>query len=246
MIAAGLHRQPVPLNRDKHGRTALPLPVADWSAVGAINAVFLAAAEFGHAASDYPIVFIKAGQDASGAADYAPIAVFGLAAGENLYLDGPRWRATYLPMVMALYPFCVSRLPDNRYAVCVDEGWAGFANDGAGQRLFGDDGEPTEFMRKMQGELERLEGQVDQTRALGRRLAALDLLRERRFDATLPDGRKLSADGFFVVDEDRVRALPDATVLELHREGVLAAIHAHWVSLGQMRRLVAWRAERAA
>ena len=246
MISPELHRQPVPLSREKHARTVLPLPVADWAPVAKMNALFVAAAEFAHVASDYPIVFIKAGQDAQGAVDYAPIAVFGLAAGENLYLDGPRWRATYLPMVMASYPLCVSRLPDNRYAVCVDESWAGLANDGAGQRLFGDDGEPTEFLRKMQGELERLEVQVDQTRALGRRLAALDLLRERRFDATLPDGRKLSVDGFFVVDEERVRALPDATVLELHRDGVLGVIHAHWISLGQMRRLVAWRAERSA
>ena len=33
---------------------------------------------------------------------------------------------------------------------------------------------------------------------------------------------------------------------ELHRSGVLGLVHLHWVSLGNMRRLVDWHVERAA
>ena len=81
---------------------------------------------------------------------------------------------------------------------------------------------------------------------MSRRLAELGLLAEKRFDGTMPDGRKVSVDGFFMVDEDKLKALPDATLLELHRNGVLNLIHAHWMSLGQMRKLLMWRAERPA
>jgi hypothetical protein len=35
-------------------------------------------------------------------------------------------------------------------------------------------------------------------------------------------------------------------VYELHRNGMLALMHMHWVSLGNMRRLVDWHAERRA
>ena len=48
----------------------------------------------------------------------------------------------------------------------------------------------------------------------------------------------------FDVEEEKLRQLPEATVLELHRDGLLTFIHAHWVSLGQMRRLLEWRVAR--
>lgn len=244
MIVPGLHRKAVPLDRSKHARTVVRVPVQDWSPAAGLNALFVTAAECAQLACDHPVVFVKAGTDEQGAADYAPIAVFGMGAGENLFVDGGRWRGHQTPALMATYPFCVARTGEDRYAVCVDESYAGLAEEGPGERLFGDDGEPTEFTRRLQAELERLEAQINQTRAIGRRLAALGLLQERRFDATLPDGRKIAVNGFLVVDEARVKALPDAEILALHRDGLLGLIHAHWVSLGQMRRLVDWRLQR--
>jgi hypothetical protein len=244
MIIPELHRQPVAVNLDKHKTTALAVPVTDWRTVPALNAVFVSAAEMPQIAGEYAIFFINAGQNGQGGVDYAPIAVLGLAKGENLYLDGGRWRATALPAQLAMYPLCVARVDAERYAVCVDESWPGVAAGGPGQRLFGDDGAPTEFTRRMQAALEKMEGQIDQTRAVGRRLAELDLLRQRRFDATLPDGRKIAVDGFYMVDEERVKALTDAQIVALQREGLLGLIHAHWISSGHMRRLIQWRLER--
>jgi SapC len=244
MIVPQLHRQPVAVDTQKHRTTRLRLPVTDWSHLAASNALFLTAPECVHAACDYPVVFVKAGVDEKGEVDYAPIAVFGLSAGENLFLDGGRWRGHHLPALMGTYPFCVARAGTDRYAVCVDEASAALANDGDGERLFDEAGQATEFSRKVQSELERLEGQIASTRNIARRIAALGLLSERRFDATLPDGRKLAVDGFFTVEEEKLRALPEATVLELHRDGLLTFIHAHWVSLGQMRKLLEWRIAR--
>ena len=40
--------------------------------------------------------------------------------------------------------------------------------------------------------------------------------------------------------------LPDAVVGELHRSAVLGLVHLHWVSMGNMRRLVDWHVERSA
>lgn len=244
MIIPELHRQPVAVNLDKHKTTALAVPITDWRTVPALNAVFVSAAEMPQIATQYAIFFINAGRNEQGGNDYAPIAVLGLAKGENLYVDGGAWRATVLPAQLAMYPLCVARVASDRYAVCLDESWPGVVAGGAGQRLFGDDGQPSEFTRRMQTALEQMEAQVDQTRAVGRRLAELDLLRQRRFDATLPDGRKVAVDGFFMVDEERVKALDDAQIVALQREGLLGLIHAHWISAGHMRRLIQWRVER--
>jgi hypothetical protein len=52
-------------------------------------------------------------------------------------------------------------------------------------------------------------------------------------------------DGFLTVDDKKVTELPEATVMELHRSGILGLIHLHWVSIGNMRRLAGWYTERA-
>ncbi|MCB1996117.1 MAG: SapC family protein [Burkholderiaceae bacterium] len=245
MIIPALHRQARPVSSQTDRQTAVRLPVSSWAHLATVNALFLTAAECMQAACDYPVVFVKAGDDGQGGVDYAPIAVLGLAPGENLFLQGDAWRAHQMPVLMASYPFAIARGDGGQFAVCIDTAYEGLTGEG-GERLFDDAGQPTEFARRVTGELEKLEQQIQGTRAVSRRLAELGLLAEKRFDGTMPDGRKVSVDGFFMVDEDKLKALPDATLLELHRNGVLNLIHAHWMSLGQMRKLLMWRAERPA
>ncbi|MEP7282874.1 MAG: SapC family protein [Rubrivivax sp.] len=247
MIIPDLHRQPVGLDPAKHRALTLPVPLTDWSPAAGLSAIFLTAAECVHAARDFPIVFIVAGKNDEGGDDVAPVAVLGIHAGENLYVGANgRWRASHVPAVLATYPLCVARIDARQYAVCLDESWPGLQADAGstGQRLFDDAGEPAALLRDAQTELQRVEQQVDQTRAIGHRLAALGLLEDRRLDGTLPDGSTVKLDGFMMVNEERVNALSDEDALSLHKDGLLALIHAHWISLGHMRRLFEWRAER--
>jgi hypothetical protein len=245
MIIPQFHLNAVPVDSQQHRQTRVRLPVTDWSHLAGMNAMFLTANECLGAATDYPIVFIQSGKEEDGQVDYAPIAVLGLRQGENLYVQDSRWRVDLLPSLMAVYPFCIARAQGkDQFAVCVDKGSPAVVEDGAGERLFDDAGEPTDFARKVLAELERLETQTQATRQVMRRLAGLGLMMQKRFDATLPDGQKLAVDGFFMIDEDKVKTLPDDTVLALHREGLLPFIQAHWVSLGHMRRLLGWRIER--
>ena len=248
MIDQRLHRQVVPVDRDRHRPLRLRLPVTDWSVASRLNAAFLAAAEFGDACRDYPIVFVRTGRSPEGKADIAPLAVFGVEQERNLYLDGGRWRAAYLPALLRTYPFCIGRLDEQRYAVCIDLAWPGIAEgeQAEGQALFTAEGQPTPLLTEAQQQLERFEAEVARTRAACQRLEELGLLRDMRFDATLPDGRKHSVDGFLTVDEKRLAELPDETVVELHRNGLLGMVHAHWISLGHMRKLMDWHLQSAA
>jgi hypothetical protein len=245
MIIPQFHINAVPVDSQKHRQTRVRLPVGDWSHISGLNALFLTATECMNAATDYPIVFVQTGQDDKGEPDYAPIAVFGLRQGENLYVENNRWRVIQVPALMAVYPFCTARAQgSDQFAVCLDEGSAAVSTDGPGERLFTDAGEPTDFTKRLLAELERMESATNGTRQVARRLASLGLLEQKRFDATLPNGQKLAVDGFYMIDEERVKALPDATVLELHRGGLYSFIQAHWVSLGHMRRLLGWRIQR--
>lgn len=245
MINSNLHRQATPLDSAQHRNLKLHLPVTDWSVADKLNSIFVAAAEFGEACREFPIVFVSAGKDADGSEAIAPIAVFGLAQDQNLYVSGGRWRAGYMPAVMRSYPFGIARMDAERFAICVDTAWSG-TSVLEGQALFQEDGQSTELLAQMKTHLETLESEIQRTRLVGKRLLELDVLREMRFDATLPDGSKHTVDGFLTVDEKKMTELPDAVVGELHRSGVLGLIHLHWVSLGNMRRLVDWHVERTA
>lgn len=245
MINQNLHRQPTALDSAQHRPLRLRVPVTDWSVAHKLNALFVAAAEFGDVCRETPIVFVRAGKEPDGRDQIAPVAVLGLAQGENLYVKDGRWRAQYMPAVLRMYPFCIGRLDEERFAVCVDMAYAGVNNE-EGLPVFEADGQPAELLKTMQTQLEALETEIQRTRLVCQRLLELDVLREMRFDATLPDGSKHSVDGFLTVDDKKMTELPDAVVGELHRSGLLGLVHLHWVSLGNMRRLVDWHYERSA
>lgn len=244
MINQLLHRQPVGLDRAAHKALRVKLPVTDWRVASRLNSMFLAAVEFGDACKDFPVVFVRAGDDDKGQAQIAPVAVFGLAPEENLFVqpDGS-WRGQYMPALLRMFPFAIGRIDENTFAICVDTGWPG-TQEAEGDRLFTDAGEPSELTKMVQQQLEQTEAEIQRTRLVGLKLLELDLLRDMRFDVTLPDGKQLTVDGFLTVDEDKLKALPDAALLDLQRSGLLGLVHAHLISLGNMRRLAEWRLQR--
>jgi SapC len=245
MINQNLHKQAVGLDRTRHRGLRLDLAARDLDTLRKFNAFFVAGGEFGDACKDYPVVFVNAGQDDAGKPLVAPIAVFGLQPEQNLCIEGDQWRVRYVPAVLRMYPFAMARVEPDQLVLCFDEAWAGF-NAEHGEALFDAQGEPTPFVLQVQQQLEAFEHDVERTRLACRLLLDKGLLREMRFDATLPDGQTLSVDGFLTVDDDKLRALSDADVLAFHKNGLMALVHAHQLSLGNMTRLVEWHVARLA
>ena len=128
-----------------------------------------------------------------------------------------------------------------RWAVVYDGSWKGLSNGGPGDALFTEQGEATPFLQKMHEFLVDVENQIERTRLGGQLLLERQLLKPMRFDATLGDGRQVSLDGFLTLDDERMNALTDAEIVELHRNGLLGILHLHRMSLGNMQRLLARR-----
>jgi hypothetical protein len=242
LINQHLHRRPVPLDPTQHRELKVAFPQTDWSVASRLNSIFVAATEFGDICKEYPIVFVRAGKEADGTEQIAPIAVLGVVGETNLYIDtanGNRWRAEYMPAVLRCYPFCIGRIDEQRFAVCLDMD-AQAVGAPEGQPLFTDKGEGAELLNNMRRHFELLEGEIQATRNLGKKLLEHDLLRDMRFDAKLPDGRAHVVEGFLTVDAEKAQNLPDNVVGDLHRTGVLGFIQLHWASLNLMRRLIDW------
>lgn len=234
------------LDRSMHRQMRLARLVHDdHSPARGMNALFANAVEFVDLSREYPVVFVRAkpAQPDSTALEVAPMAVLGLQRGENLYLrENGAWAASYVPASLRAYPFALVRTEEaNNYVVCFDKAWSGFSEQ-EGQRLFDDAGEPSEFMKGVQGYLEQLDAEMQRTRLFCQKLVELELLQDMRFDAQLGNGQSLGVDGFMAVNEQKLAELPEATVVELHRNGILGLIYAHMASMGMMRRLVERRA----
>lgn len=245
MIDTNLFTQPIALDRQAHRSARLHTPTVRFDRTAKMNAMFVAVAEFGDVCREYPIVFVDAGQGADGAREVAPMAVLGLVQGENLMLNADgSWGARYAPALLRGYPVGLARTGDDQYAVVID-GDANALSETEGERLFDDAGEPSEMLNQRRNFIEELEREAQRTRAACQRLMALELLQPMRFDATLPDGKQIAVDGFLAVNEEKLGKLDDATVLDLHRNGLMALIHAHQISLPLMRHLVELRLARA-
>ncbi|MDR7295432.1 MULTISPECIES: SapC family protein [Roseateles] len=230
----------LPLDREIHKNLKLDTELAAVTRVADQNSVFLAAVEFGDACKEFPIVFVRAGEPgADGKAPVAPLAVLGLKPGSNLYVEGDKWTGNYVPAYVRRYPFAMARLDGNvnNLAVCYDSKWAGF-NDTTGEPLF-KDGQPTEFLVNAKNFLENFEQESERTRLICNLLVEMDLLQDMRFEATLPNGEKLDVEGFLALDEKKYAELPDDKVLQLHRNGLIAMIEMHRLSMTNMNRLAA-------
>lgn len=227
----------VPLDRKQHAGMGLGAdPGYGWCRE--LNAVFINAAEFGKVVLDFPIAFIR--EPRSG--EFVPMAVFGLKARQNLFVDAAgRWRPhTYIPAYCRRHPFCIAELPSAngeaaQRLICVE---AGALTPESPRPLFDADGAPTKAWEPILKLLEALEGARQQTRVLTRRLEALDLLVP--FDAlALPKaGERMRLEGLYRVDEARLAEAPTKYLKTMATKGELRAIYAHLLSLENFGRLL--------
>lgn len=240
-----MYKNLVPLDPTVHGKHKIGV-LSEFSVAAGLHSVFCTATEFVHAGLEFPIVFIPADGDpaANGAKVFAPVALLGVEADENLVLDGERWDARYVPAFIRRYPFITVGQPNSERAeVLIDAGWSGFSTE-EGEPLFEADKKPAPALQRALDFLERFDVESQRTRAVCDELVRLDLLRPMKANVQLPDGTSRTVDGFFTVDEDKLRDLPESEVVSLHRQGLLMLINLHIVSLGNLQHLVARKAAR--
>lgn len=236
MSDAVYYEKPVLLNRDKHRRRKVG-PSTSFAFASKANSLYLAGVEFNEACKEYAIVFTRVGAGA-----IVPVAMLGLRARENLFVDDAgSWSATYVPAFVRRYPFVLAQLQGEQMGVCIDEAFAGLSDtgkEGEGEALFDAQGNNTPFLQNALDFLNRYQAEYLRTEAFCQRLQQAGLLMEMNAKADLVDGRSFTVNGLMIVDEQKLLALPDAVALSLFRSGELHWISMHLMSLTNMQRLV--------
>lgn len=229
----------VPVDRVQHKNTRMKIGAPVLDRVTQLNSLFIAVAEFADASLEYPVVFVRVGQVAEGQRPaIAPLAVFGLKQGSNLFVKDGQWTGRYVPAYVRRWPFAMARIEENGtdMALCLDMGSGAFSETD-GEPLFKEDGEASDLLLNAKQFCEDFEREAERTRQACELLQDLDLLQDMRFEAQLPSGEKLDVDGFMTINEKALAELPDAKIVELHRNGLLEVITMHRLSLRLMSRL---------
>ena len=161
--------------------------------------------------------------------------MLGLRRNENGYLtDAGAWNAKYIPAFVRRYPFVFSSDPSaTTFTLCIDEAFKGFNQQGRGERLFSDEGEPTPYVQRVLNFLQEYQAQFQRTQALCRKLGELELLDPMEAQVTLKSGTQLSLTGFMVVNRERLRKLSGEVLAELVKTDDLELIYTHLQSMGR-------------
>lgn len=184
--------------------------------------------EFAAGAREYPIVFLKENER------HTPVFLFGLRPGQNLMTtpDGA-WLGAYLPRYLARFPFIIAETPGSQMILGID---ASAREAGDGAALFEETGEPSAFLNRMLGVAEAYAIDAKASDAFVARLSELDLFHPITVEVS-DEGRTYGWTDLHAVNEARLNSLDDEDLLSLARNGYLAAIYSHLLSLRAFRAL---------
>lgn len=224
----------VPFDKEKHRR----LGIASRRALFArhLSFIYVTTAEFPRASRDYPLTFVRDGRGIA-----APIIVTGLEPETNLFIDDEgSWSAEhYCPAYVRRYPFFTVTLdnpenPAGEGLICVDESALVRGVD----NLIDASGQVTEAWRKFEVLITEMDREQRVTEKFCNTLDELDLFES--FDADFhPRGKSpVRVAGLLRVNEKRLLEIDESVQVSLLRDGHLARIYAHLLSLENFNRLL--------
>ena len=221
----------------KNQKVRLPGPGALPEFCRGVNAVPITYTEFAIACRDYPLAFITTDEGRN----FTPVAVLGVAGGENLFLRDGKWdESVYVPAYVRRYPFCMARVTldsveQAERLVCVERAF--LAEDG--ERMFDDAGAPLPRWQPIGKLVEEYEADLERSREMCSILVDYALLEPFTLQAVLKDGGAMNLGGMHRVEEKKLEFLNAAQHRNLIRKGILGRIYAHLISLENFARLLA-------
>ena len=238
-----LYSRPEPLNIEQHGKLGFNRSATPFGFAAKTHVAPLVVTEFAPACMLYPIIF--AGDD------HQPLAVMSLRPDENLFIaeSGAVSPDTYVPAYIRRYPFVFADDEQaQRLVVCIDRASKALVENGD-TPLFqnGDTSQFTkdaiEFCRQFEEERQRTEQFVKLIKDNDLFELKKAVFTPRNADGSPGEEQPIAE--YFAVSEEKLNALAPDKLLELQRNGALAQIYAHLISLLNWDRLIAVTLARA-
>jgi SapC len=237
------YKELAPLNRNQKVRLLKPGEIPEFART--LNAIPISFTEFSPVSRDYPIVFTSGDKGAS----FAPVAVLGLAAGENLYYGSGAWaKGLYVPAYARRYPFCMAKVRLNEVEqqnrlICVEKA---HLDDKDGESMFDDKGEALAKWKDIERLLTEYEVDLERSREMCSILSDYGLLEPFAAQAKFAKGGAAQLTGMHRIAEGKIEHLNASQIKNLVKKGVMGRIYAHLLSLDNFSRLLDRKAALAA
>lgn len=227
----------MPLNsRDHANYRSRMADSAKW--LTGAHAIPLTVDEFVQAQRNFPIVF-------SSGDNPLPLALMGLNEGVNTFVDddGKVNEPVYLPAYVRRYPFLLAKLQPNseELSLCFDPTTDTLGEFEEGEKLFNDDGQPSEAVNNVLTFCEQFEQAGQRTKTFIDELKKHDLLMEGEIAITLQsdEANPFVYRGFQMINQEKLREVRGDVLRGWNQNGMIALIYAHLMSLDLMRAIFA-------
>jgi hypothetical protein len=194
--------------------------------------------------ADYP-VFLHRDRDSG---RFLPMAMFGFKEGENLFLEGHRWQASYIPLMVRRGPFMIgfqgggAEGRERQMVISVDLDDPRVGTEG--EPLFDPFGGNSEYTERLIEVLQQIDQGQAAIDAFSRSLEDHDLIEPFSLDIRLDSGKQRSLKGFYTIHEEKLAALPGPVLEDFSRRGVLYAAYMVLASMANVPRLIALKNQR--
>lgn len=194
----------------------------------------------------YPILIHK--DESNG--KYFPVTLFGFEQGENLFLEGNKWNAAYIPLMIQRQPFMIgfqkpNPAAESRRVVTIDRDHPR-VNETDGTAVFLEHGGNSEYLDTVATILETIHKNHEQNELFMEALLQHQLVESVTLNIRLEDGTDNKLQGFYMLDDEKLQQLEEAAITDLHRRGFLLPAYMMVASQSQMKTLVDLRNARLA
>jgi hypothetical protein len=196
--------------------------------------------EFADIQREYPIFFRK---DAK-TGDYSAIAVLGLAKDENLFLEGDRWDASYVPGLIARGPFLIGFQEREEGGELRREPMIHVdldhprVSETEGEPLFQDNGSNSGYLNSMASVMRGINDGLAYNKAMFAAFSSLGLIEPLKLEINLDSETKYELLGLHTISEQKLNNLSAEDLHKLHRSGFLYGAFLVLASLNNLGRLV--------
>jgi hypothetical protein len=205
----------------------------------AIGSVPTFPTEFAEVLREYPIFFRKD----SNTGEYGCIALLGFARDENLFLDGDRWDASYVPGIVARGPFLIGfqERQDGgelrREPVIHVDMEDKRVSETEGEQVFLENGGNSRYLDHIANVLAGLNEGIAATKAMFAAFTACDLIEPVQLEIKFGSG-KYDIVGLHTVSAQKLRNLTAEQLFELNRSGFLQGAYLVLASLNNVQKLI--------
>lgn len=196
--------------------------------------------EYGDVQREYPIFFRKDPQTG----EYSSVVLLGFSKDENLFLEGDRWDASYIPGVVARGPFLIGFQERSEGGEARREPMIHVdldnprISESEGESVFLEMGGNSRYLEQIVSVLSGINQGIEISKVMFAMFAEMDLIEPVNLEIKLDGEERYDVVGLHTISEPKMRALGADAIYRLHRSGFLQGAYLVMASLNNVQRLI--------